>query len=200
MSGTAVFAYGSLVSPRSAALTLGRPLGKAAPARLEGWRRRWSQRRDNLTCEKTFARRDDGHRPTWVLGLNLEPSRDPSEAPNGVLIDVDADELARFDLREMRYDRVEVTGQVRAASGGTASGAGFDRIVSYTAKRDHFAPTPPADAIILASYAREVEAAFAALGEPERLAYLATSGPFPVEVVEGVLVRERIPEGNPRDW
>jgi hypothetical protein len=197
---TAVFGYGSLVSPRSATRTLGRPCGEAPRARLERWRRRWSQKRDNLTCEKTFARHDGGRAPTWVLGLNLEPSRDAAEAPNGVLIEAGEEELARLDLREMRYDRVEVTEQVRLASGDGAPAAGFDRVIAYTAKRDHFAPAPPADAIILASYAREVEAAFAALGEAERLAYLATTGPPPVEVVEGILVRDRIPPGNPRDW
>ena len=69
----ALFAYGSLVSPASAARTLGRPVEAPAPARLPGWRRRWSLARDNLRSEKTFARAD-GSAPPYFLGLNIEPT------------------------------------------------------------------------------------------------------------------------------
>ena len=187
-----LFGYGSLVLPESAALTLGRAPTGVRPARLGGWRRRWSLGRDNLTCEKTFEL-PDGHRPEWILGLNVERGEDPAGPVNGVVIEVTEGELDRLDLREIRYDRVEVSGLVE--------GEGLpERIVTYTAKQRHFRPEPPPDAFILASYAEAVEAAFELLGEEELPRYLATTGPYPVDRVEAMLVIDRIPEGNPRAW
>ncbi len=61
--------------------------------------------RDNHASEKTFARRSDGSLPGHVLGLNLEPSDDPAEAPNGVLLELSEEDLERLDVRELRYDR-----------------------------------------------------------------------------------------------
>jgi cation transport regulator ChaC len=193
VSRLALFGYASLVSPQSASRTLGRAVEPVAIARLPGWRRRWSQARDNLTCEKTFARSADGSLFRHVLGLNLEPTGEADEAPNGVLLELTEEELRRLDVREMRYDRVDVTEQVEASGG-------MERVFAYTAKEAHFAPDPPEDTVVLASYARTVESAFAALGAGQRDVYMGTTGPPPVEVVEAVLVRDRIPPGNPRDW
>ena len=187
-----LFGYGSLVLPESAGMTLGRPVPEAQPARLREWKRRWSQGRDNLTCEKTFEL-EGGHRPEWILGLNVERGEDPAGPVNGVVIELTEAELDRLDVREIRYDRIEVTGLVE--------GEGLPaRIVTYTAKEWHHRPEPPRDAFILATYARAVESAFEALGEGELERYLATTGPYPVERVEATLVMDRIPDGNPRAW
>jgi cation transport regulator ChaC len=192
MAELAVFAYGSLVSPASAAATLGREIEASDPLRLRGWRRRWSTFRDNTASEKTFARADDGSLPPWCVGLNVE--RDPGEAgPNGVLLYVTADELDRLDLREMRYDRADVSD---AFDGGDAGA----RVFAYTAKPRHHAPQPPDGAVVISSYVAAVEAAFAALGEPELELYRQTTEAPPVPVVDAVLVRDHIPEGNPRNW
>lgn len=196
MARTALFAYGSLVDPVSAALTLGRGVERVWPARLPGHRRRFSQARDNRRCEKTFARADDGSIPPFVLGLNLEPAGPGEPAPNGALIEVTASELERLDVREMRYDRTPL--DAAAIESGTAPS--FDRLFTYVAKPAHRAPEPPPGAVILASYASTVEAAFAALGESERALYLETTLPYPAEVIEGELVADEIPEGNPRSW
>jgi hypothetical protein len=187
-----LFGYGSLVLPESAGLTLERPIPEARPARLRDWKRRWSLGRDNLTCEKTFEL-ENGHRPEWILGLNVERGEDPAGAVNGVVIEVTEAELDRLDIREIRYDRAEVSGLV--------DGEGLpERIVTYTAKEWHFRPEPPPDAFILANYARTVESAFEVLGEGELERYLATTGPYPVDRVEATLVMDRIPDGNPRAW
>jgi Gamma-glutamyl cyclotransferase, AIG2-like len=188
-----LFAYGSLVSPESASATLDRSFPAPRPARLRGWRRRWSQVRDNLAVEKTFARRDDGTTPPHVLGLNIEPWETDVEGPNGGLVELSEEELLRLDLREMRYDRVEVTAAVGAP-------AGFDRVYAYRAKRAQFAPRPPPGTVVIAAYVARVEAAFAALGKQQLELYRATTDPPPVEVVEAELVRDRIPPGNPREW
>ena len=191
----ALFAYGSLVSPTSFERTLGRRPQVLIPARLSGWRRRWSLLRDNLTAEKTFARAEDGDLPRWVIGLNLErdDNRATALAPNGALIEVGDGELERLDVRELRYDRVEVSGR---ATGGEA----FDRVFAYTARPDHFAAEPPAGAVAMAPYLRTLEDAFRALGDGEWELFLQTTGPPPVETIEPQLVRDQIPPGNPREW
>jgi cation transport regulator ChaC len=194
MTRIAVFGYGSLVDPTSAAITLGRPVPAPRPARLRGWRRRWSIARDNLRVEKTFALEAGGELPPWILGLNLE--RDPGaegEPPNGALVELSEDELDRLDLREMRYDRVEVTGE---AEGGEDLGL----VVAYVTKPEHFSPRPPEGAVVMRSYLETVECAFAALGDGQLEAFRRSTGPPPVEVVDAVLVRDRIPPGNPRRW
>lgn len=192
VSDIALFAYGSLVDPASAAITLGHNV-ELAPARLRGWRRRWSQARDNLAGEKTFARVDDGALPPFCLGLNVERG-DPGEAgPNGALLAVTEADLDRLDLRELRYDRVDVSEAIEGDEGGLT-------VVTYIAKAVNHAPEPPPGAVILAGYVRAVEAAFDALGEGELDHFRETTGPPPVQVVEAVLVDDQIPPGNPRDW
>jgi hypothetical protein len=192
MSSLGLFGYGSLVLPESAAMTLGRPVPEANPARLRDWKRRFSQARDNRSCEKTFEC-DDGRCPEWILGLNVEEGEDEAGPVNGVVIELSEIELDRLDIREVRYDRVEITGLVE---GDRLP----DRIVTYKAKSFHFKPEPPEDAVILATYARAVEEAFDGLGPGELGRFRATTGPYPVELVEATLVRDAIPEGNPRAW
>lgn len=190
---TALFAYGSLVSAVSVARTLGRPVEGSPAVRLPGWRRRWSQVRDNRATEKTFAHAESGMVPPHCLGLNVEP--DPGgEGPNGVLIEVSEDELERLARREIRYDRIDVTEAIGAET------SPFTRIATFTAKPGNFSPTPPPGAVILAPYLREVEAAFGVLGIGQLELFRSTTGPAPVEVIESVLVRDEIPPGNPRDW
>jgi cation transport regulator ChaC len=191
VSRLGLFGYGSLVLPASASMTLGRPVGEMRPARLHDWRRRFSQRRDNLTCEKTFEC-DGGRRPEWILGLNVENGEDDAGPVNGVVIELTEAELDRLDIREIRYDRVEV--------GGSVEGEDLpERIVTYTAKEFHFAPQPPEDSVILETYAAAVEQGFGGLGDGELDHYLATT-PYPVERVAAALVIDKIPDGNPRDW
>jgi cation transport regulator ChaC len=190
----AVFAYGSLVSAASASLTLSRPAEGVAPASLPGWSRRWSQVRDNRRCEKTFARIDDGWVPDHVLGLNMERSEDRADAPNGALIELTEPELQRLDRREIRYDRIDVTADVASPS------AVFDLVVTYVAKPANLAPAPPPRSVILKSYVMAVEDAFTALGTGELERYLLTTGPDPAPRIEAELVRDVIPEGNPRAW
>jgi hypothetical protein len=189
----AVFAYGSLASLASAERTLGRPVEHAGLARLPGWRRRWSQARDNLRSEKTFAR-EDGTAPAYCLGLNVERGA-AGGGPNGALVEVTTDDLDRLAVREIRYDRIDVTAEIATEPRGE-----LDRVFMFTAKPENFADTPPPGAVILATYARAVEAAFESLGEDELALFRETTDPYPVEVIEAVLVRDHIPAGNPREW
>ena len=198
MSGrSAVFGYGSLVSRASLSETLGGEAPAPIPARLSGWRRRWSIYRDNEAHEKVFER-VDGQAFRHVVGLNLEaaPHAGEDERPNGALIEVTQAQLERLDRREMRYDRVEVD----PAAAVTAGPQGVDRLYVFTAKPGHLAAEPPPEAIIIASYVRACRAAFESLGPGEWKLFESTTGPYPVPVVEARLVRDAIPEGNPRAW
>jgi len=195
MRRLAVFAYGSLVSPASVAETLGRAPRPARVAQLEGWTRNWTQARDNLASEKTFAR-PDGSLPRYFLGLNVEPAEE-APAPNGALIDVTELELERLDLREIRYRRVDVTAAVRTASGEPL---GFDAVIAYAARAENHRPETPPDAAIVATYPRTIAAAFSVLGPEQLELYRATTAPPPVPAIEAHLVRDRIPVGNPREW
>jgi hypothetical protein len=196
VSRFAVFGYGSLVSRASVAETLGHDAAQPVPARLAGWRRRWSLVRDNARAEKGFEP-IDGDPFDYCLGLNLEPapSGPEDEWPNGGLIEITAAEIDRLDLRELRYDRVDVTADAR---GGEADG--FDAVFTYIAKPENFSAHPPARSVVLASYLRACEAAFEELGPDELVTFGRTTDPIPVPVVEARLVRDQIPEGNPRAW
>lgn len=197
MSALAVFGYGSLASPASASLSLGRAVEPAGLARLEGWQRRWTTFRDNLEAEKTFALADGGI-PPFVVGLNIE--RVPGcEGANGALIEITEAEAERLDLREMRYGRIDVTADVRALTDGEPL-PDFERIVVYAAKAHQHAPQAPAGAIVIAEYLRTVESAFAELGAEQLELYRRTTDQPPVAPVEATLVGDRIPEGNPRGW
>jgi len=193
----AVFGYGSLVSRASIAETLGYEAPAPVPARLAGWRRRWSVYRVNTAHEKTFER-VDGEAFEHIVGLNIEraPEAPEAEWPNGVLIELTEGELERLDGRELRYDRVEV----EPPAVRTAEPHGFGRVYAFTAKEGHFAVETPPSAIIIASYVRACEAAFNELGPGAWETFLATTGAFPVPVVDARLVEDSIPEGNPRAW
>jgi cation transport regulator ChaC len=196
-----VFAYGSLVDPASAASTLGRPVEAIHPTWLHGWRRRFSTVRDNRRAEKRFAREADGWVPATVLLLNVEqvPDRDHHDpawtardcAVNGAVVDVTEGELTLLDHRELRYDRVEVTGSVPVP---------HDRVFAYTARREHLAVHPPGGCVVLASYARAVEAAFAGLGAHHLDSYRRGTLPYPAPVMEGRLVEGAVRAGNPHRW
>jgi hypothetical protein len=195
MSRLGVFGYASLVSPASAAQTLGRPVTIAALARLHGHGRGWTVARDNTATEKTFARRD-GSIPRYCLGLNVHPDR-AATPPNGVLIEVTAAELDRLDVRELRFHRTEVTELIEADTPGADR---FDAVFAYRARPENHRPAPPADAIVVATYPRLVEAAFATLGAEQLELYRQTTAAPPVEITEATLVADAIPPGNPRDW
>jgi hypothetical protein len=197
MTRLAVFAYGSLVDPRSASLTLGREVSSPLPARLAGWRRRWSLCRDNLRSEKTFAIEPGGGIPPKIIALNIETCSETEPGPVGALLGVSEAELDRLDLREVRYERADVTAAAVAIPGEPQHG--FDQVIAFTARPEHHAPDPPPGAVIIGAYLRTVEAAFAAAGLLDE--FRATTEPPPVPVVEGALLAgDEIPDGNPRGW
>lgn len=109
-----VFAYGSLLSIRSATDTLpGLQSRHCVPARVAGHVRTFDVAfpNDASQPDKTYHR-GDGSRPGAVLFANL---RSHAAAPpvNGVLVPVGAIDLARLRKRERRYELVELRHGVR---------------------------------------------------------------------------------------
>jgi hypothetical protein len=130
-----------------------------------------------------------------VLGLNVEPGAG-SDRVNGALIELSAAGRERLDLREIRYSRRDIGAAVRR--GGDAPR--FDLVFTYVARPENHAPEPPQGAVILRSYVDAVATAFADLGPGELDRYRETTAVPAVEIIDGVLVRDAIPPGNPRSW
>ena len=149
-----------------------------------------------LRAEKGFEP-IEGDPFDYCLGLNIEraPGAPADEWPNGGLIEMTAAELDRLDLRELRYDRVDVTGDVRAGEADA-----FEAVFTYTAKPENFAPIPrraPSCSRPICGPARPRSRSWA------RTSWSCSGAArtrCPVPVVEARLVRDEIPEGNPRAW
>ncbi len=94
-----IFGYGSLLSRPSASRTLQRQLEEAEvrPAWITGYRRTWT------APGRVYV---EGAGVRDVLFLDLEPA--PGAICNGMVFEVNAEELARFDLRERNYERIPV--------------------------------------------------------------------------------------------
>jgi len=103
-----VFGYGSLINPASANRTLQRPTDPAPfpTAELTGYARQWDY--------TTRLHATDAPPGCEARGVALNVAPEAAAFCNGVLILVEPDELARLDLREAGYNRVDVTAQTRA--------------------------------------------------------------------------------------
>jgi hypothetical protein len=176
-----VFGYGSLAAAPGVRLQRGfDPLGFIAD--LVGFVRSWGVAMDNrrdLPGYKYYTG-PDGDRPAvYVAFLDLHDEgeerytgkvRDVDEGPegrrasvtNGVCLPVDADRLAKLDLRERNYARRDVSDRVEA---------GGARVWTYVGSpdgRERLAEGLRAgSAVVDAGYLRAVRAAFAALGRAE---------------------------------
>ena len=131
--------------------------------------------------------------PEWILGLGSVAS-DPEGWVNGALIEVDEAAAARLDLREIRYERVDVTRVPRSRARGP------EPVFTYEPRPENRAPEPPPGAVMLRSYLTIVEAAFAELGPGELERFRESTDIPAVETIDGRLVRDEISPGNPREW
>ena len=173
MSRTWLFGYGSLVSPASLATTIGRHPGDAVSvAHVDGYGRRWNYGSKVLRGDWV----NDGVKVVGGLVVSLGVAAAGDESCNGVVFDVDDDELAALDWRERDYERVDITDQT------TVERDGFDgpvqvyvprasSIERYEVARDE------GRAAIRQSYWTLVEDAFAALGGQHAEWYGRTPAP-----------------------
>lgn len=175
VNGQWVFGYGSLVSPVSFGLTVGRdprPGVDFFEAEIVGYGRRW-----NYGTGFTFSawQRDVEPDPVVWTAIALGVVASAPETTNGVVCWVDDDELEQLDRRERRYDRVDVS----AATTVHAEIDGAYPIVTYTPRRKaietYEAARARGTAAITQRYWDLVDGAFAALGEDRRERYHATT-------------------------
>ena len=197
MSRLATFGYGSLVSRASdrrdararCAAADPRPPRRLAAAVVARPRQR--PRREGV--------RADRGRPVRLLPRPQHRagarSAGEDEWPNGALIELTDAELDRLDLRELRYDRVEVTGDVRAGEPELRRGRSRTRRSRRTSRR-------------IPRRAPSCSRPICAPARPRSRSWARTSwsrsgarrSRCPAPVVEARLVRDEIPEGNPRAW
>ena len=186
-----LFGYGSLVLHESASMTLGRPADRVRPARLHDWRRRFSQRRDNLTCEKTFECAGGfGHR-SGSSASDVEEGEDPAGPVNGVVIELTEAELDRLDIREIRYDSVDVSGSVQGEDLPERSDRHMHREgVPFRARATggRESPSPPTPRPWSADSNRSAPV--------NSTTYLATT-PYPARPPRGDPGRQQDPAGQP---
>ena len=106
-----IFGYGSLVSAKDIARTLGHPPASLELTTLMGWVRDWSVILNNTTTIRRYETVPDRNVPNFVSILNIRTPRNNEEAtnPNGVLFPVKDEELEKIDNRETHYQRIDVT-------------------------------------------------------------------------------------------
>jgi len=173
-----VFGFGSLVDLAALARYLGRDDfadDEFALCRLAGHRRLWNIARDNaehIPGHDHFVCAVTGERYAgFVAVVNIREA--VGCAVNGVAFRVSADELARLDVRERNYDRVEITGRLDVALAGP--------VWAYrgkpAAEARFAAGLARGSAVIDHAYHERVLGAFAGHGEAFLAEYRATTDP-----------------------
>lgn len=157
-----VFGYGSLVSPESLSLTIGRPVDRDdgfAPAFLEGYGRRWNY--------GSIHQRGRWHGPFGrvecgvVVSLGLAIA--DGERTNGVAVRVGEEELAALDWRERDYEMTDVTARVHGES-SRLRGEVFTFVPRPSSVERYERHRDAGTAAIRHSYVEVVERAFGDLG------------------------------------
>lgn len=106
-----IFGYGSLISKKSIVHTIKKDPGILYPVVLKGWIRDWSIVLDNSTTIRRFELLPDHTIPPCVAALNIRRPKKGEVAtnPNGVLFEVNDEDIKRMDEREEHYIREDVT-------------------------------------------------------------------------------------------
>jgi cation transport regulator ChaC len=174
MSHVWVFGYGSLVDPSSFGATIGRELQPGIDfhaAEVSGFGRRWNY--GVLHGAAKGVGRDGSAVAYTRVALGVVSA--VAESVNGVVGRVEQDELARLDLRERHYDRVDVSEVARVGGDERVDGAIViyvprpEAIEHYERARDR------GTAAIEQRYWDLVDRAFAAFGEEARVRYHGTT-------------------------
>lgn len=105
-----IFGYGTLADPQDALVQ--RAAGEDQPVfgHLSGFRRRWNVAMENcapLNDHEHYVDAHTGERlDIFAVALNIEPG---DGRPNGLAIPVDERWIPEFELRELHYDRIDVS-------------------------------------------------------------------------------------------
>ncbi|MEM1071197.1 MAG: gamma-glutamylcyclotransferase family protein [Planctomycetota bacterium] len=140
VTDTAVFGYGSLVHPDSAARTVRGPwspfhIARLWPAELAGMNRAWNYEQEIVSVQ------DAARRSVRFLGLEAASGARCS----GVLVPVRGDDLDRLDTRERFYDRVDVTEQIIYDEEFLRARDRYRRVYTYVPRE----PADPAGHVVI---------------------------------------------------
>lgn len=157
LTDIAVFGYGSLVHPDSAARTVRGPwapyqLARVWPAQLHGYQRAWNYRQDVQLL--------DPDEPAQLTFLGLEPRAD--WVCPGVLLPVMPEDLPQLDKRERDYKRIDITDRIEYHAEFLRGRDRYRKVYTYIP--EHPVDTS-AQAVVPASYVRLLERAQDVWGE-----------------------------------
>jgi hypothetical protein len=109
-----VFGYASLTRPESLAAELGRPVGRAelTPAELAGRRRAWNVGSDASSHPERTIRNPDGTVFDGVVAVLGLVDASPDDRTHGIVFAASAEDLAKLDVRERNYRRIDATADV----------------------------------------------------------------------------------------
>jgi cation transport regulator ChaC len=105
-----VFGYGSLVALRTPLVVAGVSF-PSLPARLRGFRRLWGVAMNNWEAapsKKHYVDRASRRAPKVRIAF-LDVEEEAGAAVNGLAVPVDAAQLAALDVREVNYERIDVS-------------------------------------------------------------------------------------------
>ncbi len=147
-----VFAYGSLMNPRSLLTTLpGCPVAACIPAYCLGYRRGFGVAFPNDGSEPDKAYFDvRGARPEFVLFADM--TLDAASRANGICIPVDALGLARLQARERRYELRDVSRAIQPYPGFDLAG----EVLAFTGSPRYTAPKDVRRGVVAADYAATI--------------------------------------------
>jgi hypothetical protein len=173
-----ILAYGSLVDPDDPLVRALAAAGRAVPGVVAGMRRTWVAGMENRAPEndpKHYVDPDSG-RPDVVV-VTLSADEDPGGKLPVLALPVDADGLARTDVREARYDRIDVAPRFSVALPGPV----WIYRATEGARERTAAAAVAGRAVVSAGYVARVERAFRARDEAAWRAYRASTDdpPYP---------------------
>lgn len=165
--------YGSLTSKESMEVTLGRPYkGPFEIIHLNDYQRRWNLLAPNPGFVYCIIQ-PDTIQPEAGVFLNIEER--PGNALNACLFVIEESDLPGFDLRERRYQRIDVSNQIEEYT--IVGGAVFAYIglPEFTQEPEINNPTKH---FISQNYLNTIEDAFSSLGEEFESEFIATTVPY----------------------
>jgi len=179
-----VFGYGSLTRPESVSEDVGRRLSRAQMpvAGLAGWRREWNVGSNSQSHPERTIRNPDGSVFTGVVAV-LGIVEEPGVSCSGAVFPVTAGDLAKLDLRERNYRRVDVTDAV-TFTGKTAGCVVYTYVPRVEAvDRLENARAEGTEVIVRTAYLEQTKAGFAGLGQEKLNEFLREEPRFEVRDV-----------------
>lgn len=196
-----LFAYGSLVSPRSLAATLGRrpsAVGPGIPAVLHGHRRAWNVGSNTESHPERSLTRVDGSPFTGTLAV-LGLTQDPDARTNGVLYRIAPADVEALAIRERNYAPLDVTGAIRAPRARPSI-----EVVAFVptvrALERLLEARDAGTAVVRVAYVQGVAHAFATLGRGQLATFRSTTTPHHLPTIQVTVetVRRSWVPGIPR--